>query len=273
MTETEKEKLNSLKNFFQKEGSAAIAFSGGVDSTLLAKVAHDVLGQKMVAVTLVSNSFPAREKDEATAFCQKENIPQIQINYDELAIPHFSENPVDRCYICKKEIFKLILDAASKQGIATVCEGSNIDDTGDYRPGLKAIKELNVKSPLCIAGLTKKEIRSISKDLNLPTWDKPSLACLATRFVYGETITREKLIMVGKAEQLLVDLGFRQMRVRVHGNIARIEVQPEDFEKIMQIKIRSQITEEFQQLGFTYVTLDLQGFRSGSMNVGTTPTA
>lgn len=267
MTKVEEEKLNKLKSFFTQAGTAAVAFSGGVDSTFLVKVAHEVLGDKMIAITLVANSFPARERNDATGFCKTEGIPQVEIEYNELDIPGFAENPVDRCYICKKQLFTMIKNEASKRGIATVCEGSNMDDNGDYRPGLKAIKEMDVKSPLQIAELTKQEIRNLSKDYNLPTWNKPSLACLATRFVYGETITKEKLIMVGKAEQLLVNLGFKQMRVRLHGTIARIELLPEDFEKFMQEEIRNKVNSEFKNYGFSYVTLDIQGFRSGSMNM------
>lgn len=266
MTDQEKEKLTKLQNFFADAGKAAVAFSGGVDSTFLVKVAHDVLGNKMIAVTLVAKSFPARERNDATQFCRNEGIPQLEIEYDELSIPGFAENPVDRCYICKKELFSKIKKAAAERGIFVICEGSNMDDTGDYRPGLKAIKEMDIKSPLQIAGLTKQEIRNISKDYNLPTWDKPSLACLATRFVYGETITKEKLEMVGKAEQLLVDLGFKQMRVRLHGTMARIELLPQDFERFMKDDVRIRIAAEFKSFGFSYVTLDIQGFRSGSMN-------
>lgn len=266
MTEIENKKLSQLKDFFINAGKVAVAFSGGVDSTFLAKVAHDTLGDKMLAVTLVSNSFPARERNDATLFCQKEGIPQVEITYNELDIPGFAANPKDRCYICKKELFRMVKEVAAEKGITTVCEGSNMDDTGDYRPGLKAIKEMDIKSPLQIAELNKNEIRNISRELNLPTWNKPSLACLATRFVYGEEITKEKLIMVGKAEQLLVDLGFNQMRVRIHGNIARIEILPQDFEQMMKQEIRQKVDEEFKKFGFAYVTLDLKGFRSGSMN-------
>lgn len=266
MTELEREKLNKLKKFFSDSKSAAIAFSGGVDSTFLVKVAHDVLKDKMVAVTLVSNTFPEREKNAAVEFCKKENISQIEIYYDELSIQGFSENPVDRCYICKKEIFSKIKAAALEKGINVICEGSNMDDTGDYRPGLKAIKELDIKSPLQVAELSKAEIRNISKELELPTWNKPSLACLATRFPYGEKITKEKLFMVGKGEQLLVELGFTQMRVRIHGTVARIELLPQDFERFMKDDVRSVVNEKFKEYGFSYVTLDIQGFRSGSMN-------
>lgn len=266
MTPAEEDKLNKLRDFFKESGNAAIAFSGGVDSTFLAKVAHDVLGDKMVAITLVSTSFPGRERNDACKFCISEGIPQIEIKYNELEIPGFAENPKDRCYICKKEIFSKIINVAKEKGIFTVCEGSNMDDNKDYRPGLKAIKELGVKSPLQIAEFTKQEIRNVSKDLNLPTWDKPSLACLATRFVYGEPITPEKLVMVGKAEQFLFDLGFKQIRVRLHGTIARIELLPQDFEKFMKEEVRTKVAQEFIKYGFTYVTLDILGFRSGSMN-------
>lgn len=267
MTDIEQQKLTKLKDFFRQKESAAVAFSGGVDSTLLVKVAHEVLGNKMIAVTLVSSSFPERERTAAAAFCRDNEIIQIEIEYDELSIPGFAENPKDRCYICKKELFKMIKKAAASKGITTVCEGSNMDDTGDYRPGLKAIKEMDIKSPLQVAGLTKAEIRNISREYNLPTWDKPGLACLATRFVYGEQITRDKLIMVGKAEQMLVDLGFKQMRVRLHGNIARIELLSQDFEKFMQEEIRNSVAKSFKEFGFSYITIDIQGFRSGSMNL------
>lgn len=266
MTDLENQKLLKLKEFFSQAGSAVIAFSGGVDSTLLVKVAHDVLADKMLVVTLVSASFPAREKNDASLFCKQEGIPQQEISYNELDIPGFAENPKDRCYICKKELFRMIKNAALSKGITTVCEGSNVDDNGDYRPGLKAIKEMDIKSPLQYAGLTKAEIRNISKELNLPTWNKPGLACLATRFVYGETITKEKLIMVGRAEQLLFDLGFKQMRVRLHGSMARIEILPQDFERFMLPEIRQKVYDEFKNYGFSYVTLDIKGFRSGSMN-------
>ena len=260
------EKYEILKNYITSLGSAAVAFSGGVDSTLLLKVAHDVLGDNAVAVTASSSSFPERELNESKNFCAENNIKQIIIHSDELNIPGFKDNPKNRCYLCKKELFTQILDAAHENNIAYVIEGSNLDDMGDYRPGLQAIAELGIKSPLRSAGLSKAEVRQLSWELGLPTWDKPSYACLASRFVYGETITEQKLNMVGQAEELLINLGFRQMRVRIHGNIARIEINPEDFSRIIQEDTRTKIYDTLKNLGFSYVTLDLKGYRTGSMN-------
>ena len=260
------QKKTELEEYFMGLGRAAVAFSGGVDSTFLLKIAHDTLGENAVAVTAVPHSFPQRERREAAAFCEAEGIRQIVVEVDELAIPGFRENPPNRCYLCKRALFAAMIRAANDCGISTVCEGSNSDDTGDYRPGMKAIAELNVKSPLQAVGLTKAEIRALSKECGLPTWDKPSYACLATRFVYGETITAEKLRMVEQAEQFLFDRGFRQVRVRLHGELARIEVEPEELERIVQPAFRAALNDRLQQLGFRYVTLDLGGYAMGSMN-------
>lgn len=257
-------KLENLKGYLRELDSVAIAFSSGVDSTFLLKVAHDTLGDKAIAITAVSCSFPKRELSESTDFCTSEGITQLFCETNELAIPRFKENPVDRCYICKKEIFTNIINLAAENGIANVCEGSNTDDDSDYRPGHRAIKELGVKSPLRFAELSKAEIRELSKELGLNTWDKPSFACLSTRFPYGELITREGLQMVDRAEQLLIDLGFTQERVRVHGRVARIEVKPEEFDKLLQN--RELITNRFKEYGFDYAAMDLMGYRTGSMN-------
>ena len=255
-----------LEEYLKELGSIAVAFSSGVDSTFLLKVAKDVLNDKAIAVTAMSHSFPKRESNEAVAFCEKENIRQVVIDFDEMSVEGFCENPKNRCYLCKRELFTKIKETASENGIEYVAEGSNIDDNGDYRPGLKAVEELGIKSPLRYAGLTKADIRKLSKEMGLSTWDKPSFACLASRFVYGETIDEKKLGMVDSAEQLLLDLGFKQVRVRIHGNIARIEVMPEEIGKLTEEKVRNEVYKTLKDIGFDYVTMDLAGYRTGSMN-------
>ena len=260
------EKKRRLEDYLRDLGNVAVAFSSGVDSTFLLKVAHDALGDHAIAVTASAKSFPAREQREAEDYCAEEGIRQIIIDADVMAIPGFRDNPPDRCYLCKKEIFAKLINAAADAGFSTVVEGSNRDDESDYRPGMRAIAELQVKSPLRELGFTKEDIRELSRKMGLPTWRKQSFACLATRFVYGESITEERLAMVDRAEQYLLDREFRNVRVRVHGDIARIEVNRGDFARILEPEAADELNAYMHGLGFRYVTLDLGGYEQGSMN-------
>ena len=259
-------KLLRLRESLRSLGSAAVAFSSGVDSTFLLRVAREELGDRVLAVTVRSHTFPKRELDEAEAFCRAEGVRHEILDSDELSIPEFAENPPDRCYHCKKAIFGEIAALARAYGLNAVLEGSNLDDDGDYRPGRRATRELGVVSPLHDAGLTKSEIRALSRKMGLPTADKPSFACLASRFPYGERITAAALERVERAEQWLLDagLGLAQLRVRSHGGIARIEVPPGD---IPRLAARAgEIAATLRSFGFAYVALDLGGYRTGSMN-------
>lgn len=259
------EKCARLQENLKKCGSIAVAFSGGTDSAFLLKCAHDALGENCVAVTALSCFVPEREAQEARRFCALHGITQLEVRTEPLSVEGIAENPPERCYLCKKAIFSRIQDEASARGILYIAEGTNADDEGDFRPGLAAIAELGIRSPLKEFGFTKAEIRAASRTLGLSTWSKPSAACMASRIPYGEPLTEHALGMAERAEQFLSERGFPQVRVRIHGGtLARIEVPPADFEKLM--RIRTDVVAALTATGFTYVSLDLLGFRSGSMN-------
>ncbi len=260
------DKYGQLTEYLKSLGRVAVAFSGGVDSTFLLYAAKEALGDQAVAVTASSCSFPERELKEAKAFCSEHGIQQLIVKSEELKIEGFSHNPENRCYLCKHDLFEKFRSVADERGIKEILEGSNLDDNGDYRPGLKAVAELNIKSPLRDIGFSKEQIRILSQYLGLPTWNKQSFACLASRFPYGEEITEKKLQMVDRAEQFLIDLGFNQLRVRIHGKIARIELAPSEFGHFMEEAIRIRVHEEFRRIGFDYTALDILGYRTGSMN-------
>ena len=260
-------KSEKLKEIFQLMGKVLVAFSGGVDSTLLLKVAQDTLGgNNVLAVTALSPLYPERELARVKKLIETLGVKHRFIQSNELEIPGFSENPPNRCYYCKNKLFKELLDIAKEEAIPFVVEGSTLDDDKDHRPGRVAIQELEIRSPLKEAMFAKMEIRELSKKLGLPTWDKPSLACLASRFPYGEEITEEALRMVDAAEDFLFGIGFKQVRVRHYGNLARIEILKEEMERLMNGSLREKVVKRLREIGYTYVTLDLQGFRSGSMN-------
>jgi len=260
------EKLSKLKEVVSKLESVVVAFSGGVDSTLVAKVCYDALKGNSMAVTARSETYPDFEFKEAQTLAKEIGIQHLVIDTSELAIEGFANNPPERCYFCKTELFGKLKDIAKQHGFLNVADGANLDDTQEFRPGLQASKELKVRSPLKEAGLTKKDIREVSKMLNLPNWNKPAYACMSSRFPYGQSITEEKLSMVSKAEKYLRRLGLVQFRVRHHETIARIEVLPEDIHILTNSPAREELTAKFKEIGFTYVALDLEGYRSGSMN-------
>ena len=261
------QRLNRLKKLLKGMGKVLVAYSGGVDSTLLLKVASDTLGKEsVVAVTALSPLYPERELVGAKESAGSIGVRHILIESNELEIEGFSQNPTDRCYYCKKELFQKLSNLAKAEAIPFVIEGSTLDDDKDHRPGKKAIQELGIRSPLREVRFTKTDVREVSKDLNLPTWDKPSFACLASRFPYGEEITENALERVDQAEAFLLSLGFKQVRVRHYQSLARIEIYPEEMGRFLEDSMRERVVRRLKEIGYKYVTLDLQGFRSGSMN-------
>jgi len=260
------QKRSDLVNILEHMRSVIVAYSGGVDSAFLAAVANEALGRKALSVTAVSPSLAPSELDEATDLANRIGLNFMTIETNEIDRPDYQANNPDRCFFCKDELYTHLVRFAEEESFDSIVNGTNVDDLGDYRPGIEAAKQYGVRSPLVEAELTKDDIRALSRDMDLPTWDKPAQACLSSRIPYGTTVTVEALTKIAKAEQFLRSKGFKQLRVRHHETIARIEIEPSDFSAITSEPLRSEINQEFKNIGYSYITLDLDGFRSGSLN-------
>ncbi len=266
MKPTTQQKLDELRDVFGQFDSVVVAYSAGVDSTLVLRVAHDVLGDRVLAATGLSDTYPEEEMAEARALAQEIGVEHVMMRTEELTDPRYAMNSHQRCFFCKNELYGKLRELADERGITHIVDGTNADDVGDHRPGLRAAREIGVRSPLQEVGMTKDEIREISNDLGLRTWDKPAFACLSSRFPYGTPITVEKLKQVATAERAIRELGFRGFRVRHHDTMARLEVDPDDFPRV--VELHSEIVTKLRAAGYRFVTLDLQGYRSGSLNEG-----
>ena len=273
MTADLDKKLDRLRDIFSPMPSVIVAFSGGVDSTFVLKVAHDAIGDRVLALTTTSPTMPDEDRLSALAMAQQVGARHLVLESNELEIPGYAANPINRCYLCKHNLFTVCEAKAAELGINEIVDGLNLDDLNDYRPGMQAASEKRVRHPLVEANLSKTEIRELSRALNLPTWDRPASPCLSSRFPYGTTITPEGLAKVAAGEQLLHAMGFRVARVRFHGEVARIEVEQHELARIIERENRDYLDREFKKIGFRFVTIDLKGFRSGSLNEGIVATA